>query len=96
MLVEETVRFVAPVICSGEHPTFLSLPHSHTLSNRLASPQTVLADCSHTYLGKHFLSVWNLNLSSMQARQVFLLLARLFHRLGLPSLVSLSQERDCV
>lgn len=38
--VEEIVDFIATVICSNlfsrEHPTFLSLTHSHTSSNKLA------------------------------------------------------------
>lgn len=74
---EERVDFVALVICSHlfrrEHPTFLSLTHSHTFSNKLAPRQTARANGSHTCLRKHFLSVWNLDLSSLQARHAFLL-----------------------
>lgn len=75
--VEEIVDFVAIVICSNlfsrEHPTFLSLTHSHTFSNKPAPRQTARANCSHTCLGKHFLLVWNLNLSFLQARHASLL-----------------------
>lgn len=75
--VEEIVHFVATVICSNlfcrEHPPFLSLTHPHTFSNKLAPQPTALADGSRTCLGKHFLSVGNLDLSSMQARHASLL-----------------------